>query len=168
MAVSKVKKQQSLEAMHRMIKHYPVLIITRNSGLTAAQSSVLRGALKEVSGGYVVTKNRILNIAISGTDASCMAQFLRGPVAVAYSEDCISLSKVLMKFSSENDKMEICGGVIDGQLVSYIDIKQLSELPSVDVLRAKLLNILSVPVVSLVRNMNEISARFARVLSLKS
>ena len=60
------------------------------------------------------------------------------------------------------------GGILDGRLLSLSEIDFLSSLPPADVLRAKLLSVLSAPAVKFVRTLNAVPSGMLNVLQAKA
>ena len=64
---------------------------------------------------------------------------LEGPTAVVTSkEDYLEASKIIYKFSKDNDFYKIKGGIIDGKVMTAEEIITLAKLPSRQELLAKL------------------------------
>jgi large subunit ribosomal protein L10 len=96
-----------------------VVVVTRNLGLTVAQSTALRTKMREANATYKVTKNSLAKIAAKGTAYEGLSDLLTGPIALASSIDPVAAAKVVVDFAKTNDKLEIVGGsmgsmVLDG------------------------------------------------------
>jgi large subunit ribosomal protein L10 len=74
------------------------------------------------------------------------------------------LSKALVKFADDHDKLTIKGGVFEGQFMDTAGVKALSRMPSKPELQAKLLAMINAPATQLVRLMQEPGARVVRLL----
>jgi large subunit ribosomal protein L10 len=79
-------------------------------------------------------------------------------------DDPVPLSKVLIKFSDDNDKLAIKGGVFEGQFMDSAAVKVLSQMPSKPELQAKLLAMMNAPATQLVRLIQEPGARVVRLI----
>ncbi|MBI1870060.1 MAG: 50S ribosomal protein L10 [Chlamydiae bacterium] len=127
-----------------------VVVMTDFTGLSAAAVGQLRGRLKEVSGSYLVVKNRLLKRAmkeISGVDLSSVA---KGPTGIVVGEDPIALAKILKGFGAEFEIFKVKGGLLKDQLLSSKQVAQLATVPSREVLLSQLMGILKKPATSLV------------------
>ena len=61
-----------------------------------------------------------------------------GPTAIALAmEDAVAPARVLSKFGKEHAKLVLRGGWMDGRKITVQDIKALANLPSREVLLAK-------------------------------
>ena len=79
-------------------------------------------------------------------------------------EDPVVLSKALIKFADDNDKLAIKGGVFEGRFMDPAGVKVLSQMPSKPELQAKLLAMINAPATQLVRLIQEPGARMVRLL----
>ena len=61
------------------------------------------------------------------------------------------LSKALIKFADDNDKLRIKGGVFEGRFMDPAGVKVLSQMPSKPELQARLLAMINAPATQLVR-----------------
>lgn len=114
-----------------------VVVITRNLGLSVAQSTDLRLKMRDAGAQFKVAKNRLAKIAIEGTQYGSISDLLTGPTALATSIDPIAAAKVAVDFAKTNDRLEIVGGAMGDTLLDVAGIKALAELPSLDELRAR-------------------------------
>ena len=71
-----------------------------------------------------------------------MDKLFVGPTSLAYSDDPVSTSKVMVEFSKNNENLKILGGVMGEKELSVDDINHLASLPSMDSLRAKIIGLL--------------------------
>ena len=74
-------------------------------------------------------------------------------------------AKVLCEYAKKNDKLEIKAGFVEGKVVSTDEIKAIAELPSKEVLVAKLLGSMSSPLQGFVNVLNGNVSGLARVLN---
>jgi large subunit ribosomal protein L10 len=142
-----------------------VVVVTRNLGMSVAQSTVLRQKMREAGAAYKVTKNNLAKIAVQDTDYVAISDMLTGPVGLATSADPVTAAKIAVEFAKTNDKLEIVGGAMGGQLLDADGIKALASLPSLDELRAKLLGLLQAPATKLATVIQAPAAQLARVFN---
>jgi large subunit ribosomal protein L10 len=110
-----------------------------------------------------VAKNRLVKLALEGTDAKGIADLLKGPTCVAFSDDPVAASKVAVKFAKANDKFVILGGAMGAQVLDAQGVSSLASLPSLDELRGKLIGLIQAPASKIARTLNEPGAQLARV-----
>ena len=72
---------------------------------------------------------------------------MTGPTAVAFGkDDAVAPAKILSQFAKENEALKIKGGVVEGRVVGFDEIKALADLPSREGLLSMLLSVLQAPV----------------------
>ncbi len=143
-----------------------LVVLTDYKGLNVAAMNDLRAKLREAGIEYQVVKNTLLRRAAEGTPVAEISESFTGPSAVAMSvDDPVAPAKVLVDFSKANEKLEIKVGVMDGKLLDAGSIKALSALPPREVLLAKLLSVMVAVPTGMVTVLNEVPAKFVRVLA---
>ena len=159
------QKTEAVAALNSNFGEVGVVVVTRNLGLTVAQSTVLRTKMREAGAAYKVSKNKLAKIALEGTDYAGLADLLTGPVGLATSADPVAAAKVAIDFAKTNDKFEIVGGAMGSQILDAEGVKALASLPSLDELRGKLVGLLVAPATKLATVTQAPAAQIARVLS---
>jgi large subunit ribosomal protein L10 len=142
-----------------------VVVVTRNLGLTVAQSTDLRLKMRDAGAQFKVAKNRLALIALDGTRYSPIGDLLKGPTALATSSDPVAAAKVAVDFAKTNDRFEIVGGAMGDTLLDVNGIKALAELPSLDQLRATIVGLIQAPATKIARTVSEPGAQLARIFS---
>jgi large subunit ribosomal protein L10 len=157
------EKSEVVSALHASLKQMGVVVITRNLGMSVAQSTDLRQKMRDAGAAYKVTKNRLAKIAIQDTDYAAIGDMLTGPVGLATSADPVAAAKVAIDFAKTNDKLEIVGGAMGALLLDAEGVKALASLPSLDELRAKLVGLIQAPATKLATVTQVPAAQLARV-----
>ncbi len=98
-----------------------------------------------------MTKNRITRLALAGTQYEGLADLMKGPTAISYSVDPVAAAKAVVEFAKKNEKLIICGGIMNGKALSVAEIKALGELPTMDELRGKLVGLIQAPAAQIAR-----------------
>lgn len=159
------EKAKTVQAVHEKLKAAKMAIVTEYRGLTVTQMTRLRREIREASGEYEVIKNTLVRRALKDTQYGALDRFLEGPTGWIFGyEDPITLSKALVKFIEENERLTIKGGLIDGELMDQAKVKVLARMPSRAELQAKLLALMQAPAVQLLRLMQEPATRLVRLL----
>jgi len=159
------QKADSVATLNAVFNEVGVVIVTRNLGLTVAQSSALRGKIREAGGTYKVAKNRLAKLAAQESPYAGIGDFLTGPTALAWSVDPVAAAKAVVDFAKTNDKIEIVGGAIGGVVLDVNGVKALASLPSLDELRAKLIGLVQAPATKLAQLATAPAAKLARVFA---
>ena len=143
------QKSEVVTTLNATFADLGVVVVTRNLGMTVAQSTILRQKMREAGASYKVTKNRLARIALDGTDYAGLSDMLTGPVGLATSADPVAAAKVAVEFAKTNDKIEIVGGAMGGMLLDAEGVKALASMPSLDELRAKIVGLIQAPATKL-------------------
>jgi large subunit ribosomal protein L10 len=163
--MDRAQKTEFVAELNRTFSEVGVVVVTRNNGLTVAQSTVLRGKMRDAGATYKVSKNKLAKIALEGTDYAGLTDLFTGPVGLASSADPVAAAKAAIDFAKTNDKFEIVGGAMGSQILDAEGVKALASLPSLDELRAKLVGLLVAPATKIVTITQAPAAQLARVLS---
>ncbi len=142
-----------------------VVVVTRNLGLTVAQSTALRNKMRDAGATFKVTKNSLAKIAAKGTAYEGISDMLTGPIALASSVDPVTAAKVVAEFAKTNDKLEIVGGSMGGNVLDVDGVKALATLPSLDELRAKIVGLVQAPATKVVQVIQAPAGQLARVFA---
>jgi large subunit ribosomal protein L10 len=140
-----------------------VVVVTRNLGLTVAQSTDLRLKMRDAGAQFKVAKNRLALIALEGSKYSPIGDLLTGPTALATSIDPVAAAKVAVDFAKTTDRFEIVGGAMGETFLDVAGIKALAALPSLDQLRATIIGLVQAPATKIARTVSEPGAQLARV-----
>ena len=134
--MDRAQKRETVAALKQTFNETSVVVVTRNLGLTVAQSTNLRNRMREAGAAYKVTKNTLALIALEGTRYAPLSDLLTGPTALATSADPVAAAKAAVDFAKTNDRLEIVGGAMGDTMLDVNGVKALAELPSLDELRA--------------------------------
>ena len=163
--MDRAQKAEAVAELNRTFNEVGVVVVTRNLGLTVAQSTVLRGKMRDAGASYKVSKNKLAKIALDGTDYLSLGDLLTGTVGLATSKDPVAAAKVAIDFAKTNDKFEIVGGAMGTTVLDAEGVKALASLPSLDELRAKIVGLIVAPSTKLATITQAPAAQLARVLS---
>jgi large subunit ribosomal protein L10 len=125
----------------------------------------LRSDMRDAGGRVKVAKNRLVKLALEGTDAKGISELLKGPTCLAYSDDPVSAPKVAVKFAKGNDKFVILGGAMGVTVLDAKAVSSLADLPSLDELRGMLIGLIQAPATKIARTVKEPAAQLARVFA---
>jgi large subunit ribosomal protein L10 len=139
------------------------VVVTRNLGLSVAQSTNLRNKMRDAGASFKVAKNRLARLALKDTDYAGLQEHLTGPTALAYSVDPVAAAKAVVDFAKTNDKLEIVGGSMGSTVLNAEGVKALASMPSLDELRAKIVGLVNAPATKVVQLINAPASKLARV-----
>ena len=157
------EKADLVAELKQVFTETSVVVVTRNLGLTVAQSTDLRLRMRDAGAQFKVAKNRLALIALDGTRYHPIGELLKGPTALATSIDPVAAAKVAVDFAKTTDRFEFVGGAMGDTVLDVTGIKALAELPSLDELRATLVGLIQAPASKIARTVAEPGAMLARV-----
>ena len=163
--MDRAEKQQLVSDLSAVFGNSGVVVITRNLGMSVAQSTELRAKMRDAGASYKVAKNRLAKIAIEGTPYAGIADMLTGPTALAASEDPVAAAKAAVDFAKTTDRIEIVGGSMGDTVLDANGVKALASMPSLDELRAKLAGLVKQPAQNIASVLVQPGAGIARVLA---
>ncbi len=166
--MNRLEKQASIEEIRGLVETNSTTIIVHYMGLTVAQIDVLRGQMRECNAQIKVIKNSLAKLAVANTNNKELDSLLSGPTAIVVSNDPVGVAKNLTKFAKDNASLVLLGGMVDNQFVDKKAIAMLSDMPSKDELRAKIVGLLTAPATKLVRLINTPAGQLARVVDAYS
>ena len=121
-------------------------LLTEYRGLTVTELAALRGALRESGTEYKVYKNTLVRRAAAEAGITEIDDLLVGPTAIAFiSGDAAVAAKALKDFAKTAPALIIKGGLLGKRLLSPADASALAELPSREVLLARIAGGLAAP-----------------------
>ena len=157
------QKTESVAQLNAVFNEAGVVVVTRNLGLSVAQSTDLRAKMREAGASFKVAKNRLARLALKDTDYAGIEEYLFGPTALAYSTDPVAAAKAAVDFAKSNDRLEIVGGSMGSQVLDEAGIKALAAMPSLDELRGRIVGLVNAPATKVVQLVNAPAAKLARV-----
>ena len=166
--MNKQKKQEYIEEMTSQFDKSEAVIVAHYQGLTVSQLDDLRSKMREHGIQFKITKNRITKIALEKTRAKELSKLFEGPTAVALSDDAITSAKILTKFSKENSKLKILGGIMGDEILDVAAVQNVATLPTLDEARAKIVGILRSPAQKLATILLAPATKIAILASEKS
>ena len=161
--MNRTEKREAVASLAAVFAETSMVVVTRNDGLTVAAVTDLRRKVRAAGATYKVAKNRLATLALDGTRFDGITPLLKGPTALAWSADPVAVAKVIVEFAKTNEKLVLLGGALGTQTLDVDGIKALSELPSLDTLRAQLVGLISTPATRIAGVLQAPAGQLARV-----
>ena len=161
--MERARKENIVNQLHADIGNAEIVVVTRHEGLTVAEASELRRAMRAAGTSFRVTKNRLALRALGGTPYEGLKGLFKGPTAVACSEDPVSAAKVAVDFAKKNQKLIVLGGQMGAHELDVAGVEQLAKLPSLDELRGKIVGLLQAPATKVAMVLQAPAGQLARV-----
>lgn len=153
-------KQKIVENLADEFSQAQSIVFADYRGLTVAEDTEMRTAIRKTGVTYQVIKNSLSSRALEKAGLEGLEDILQGPTAVAYSKDeIIAPSRVLKNFEKKFDRFQIKGGVIEGRVATLEDINRLATIPEPEVLYSQLVFGLLYPITSLAIVLNAIKEK---------
>jgi len=163
------EKNLIIDEIKTRVDRAPYVLLTDYTGMQVPQFNELRNRLSGANAEYRVVKNTLLRRALQGSNLPDLESYLHGQSAVILGDtDVSAAAKVIKAFTKEFQKPVLKVGILDKAVVNVEQIMALAELPSKDVLQAKLLGLLIAPASNLVRLLNTPASQVAQVLKAYS
>ncbi len=155
------EKEQLVQELTSEFQNSSLVLFTDFKGLTVAQMTNLRRALREKLGSgarLTVVKNTLLKMALknSGYDVDSHESSFFGPTAVLYvtEGDPVEAIKVFYNFVKENKGTPVCKGLfLERKFFAGEQLEDLSKLPSRDQLIAMVVGGIQAPIRGLVNSL---------------
>jgi large subunit ribosomal protein L10 len=165
LAISKERKKELVEQYVDMLQQAQGVVITEYRGMSVKQLDELRGKLREHQTQFTITKNTLLKIALDKVGMAVPEELLLGPVALAVAFDDLSETvKTILEFAGGNELLVLKGGIIGETAVLEGDLEAISRLPSLDVLRAQMVGMVTMPLTQLIGLLEEPGRQVVAVL----
>lgn len=145
------KKQAVVKELVEKLSQAKGAVIINYRGITVSQDTKLRRKLREAGVEYHVVKNTMTRLAAHELGITGLDTYLEGPSAIAVSTvDPVAPAKIISEFAKELKIIEIKAGLLEDKVIDADEVKELANLPSREVLLAKLLGTLNAPITGFV------------------
>ncbi|MFC1931314.1 50S ribosomal protein L10 [Chloroflexota bacterium] len=163
------KKVQIVNELQEIFAKCNVGIFTDYRGLSTAELTELRRALRNSEVKYRVIKNTLARFAAEKAGKNELVDLFEGPVAIAFSYgDIIEPAKILANFiSTSKTSLSIKGGFLSDRVLTPGDVEALAALPSKEMLIAKVLAGMQSPIVTLISCLSNPMRGFVGVLQAR-
>ena len=140
------QKQAIVADLAEQLKNSPAGVVVNYQGITVDADTKMRKALREAGVKYMVMKNSLTDRACDEVGMGDMKQYLTGMTAIAIgTNDPVAPAKVLKEYAEKIESFQILAGYLDGAVVDAETVNKLADIPSKEVLLAKLLGSIKSP-----------------------
>lgn len=147
----------------------PFFIVVDYKGLKVAQFTELRQRLTKAGAEIHVVKNSVFRLAAKEAGVGDLNGSLGGQLAVVTGQrDISTAAKVVKTYGTQLNRLKVHFGYLNNERLDQPEIMMLADLPSMEVLRAKLLNLFNAPASTLARLLNTPASQMARVLKARA
>ena len=139
-------KQEVVSEISSKIKDSQSTVVVEYRGLSVAEVTELRRALRAENVDFKVYKNTMAQRAVEDLGFKELKESLKGPNAMAFSSDAVAPARVLAKFAKDHKALVLKSGIVEGKEVNLDTLKELASLPGRDGMLSMLLSCLQSPV----------------------
>ncbi len=161
--MERAEKHEFVTALNNELGDTGVVVVAHYAGLSVAQMTALRASVRAAGGSVKVAKNRLVKLALQGTELEHITDLFSGPTLIAYSEDPVAAPKAVVDFAKTHDQFVILGGALGSTNLNPEGVKSLATMPSLDELRAKLVGMIQTPATRIAQVVNAPAGQLARV-----
>ncbi len=162
--MDRTEKREFVASLGQVFAETSMIVVTQSKGLTVAEVSDLRRKMRASGSTYKVAKNRLAVLALEGSRFDGIKPMLKGPTALAWSQDPVAVAKTAVDYAKANEKFVVIGGALGAQMLDADGIKALADLPSLDALRARLVGMIQTPATRIAGVLAAPAGQLARVL----
>lgn len=147
MPTTKAQKAAMLAEIKEKMASSQVTVLADFTGISVAKITDLRSRLRKAGSELKVAKNTIAGIAAKEIGVEGLEEYLQGPTVFAFGiEDPVAPAKILSDFAKEvKQGVDIKAGLLEGKVIDAEGVKALADLPSREVLLAKVLGGMQAP-----------------------
>ena len=158
MAITRAKKGEVVEKLKKAFKDAKSLVFVNFRGLNVANTTSMRRALKGEGVSYTVAKKTLTKLALEGEKFKGVEPALDGELALAWGKDLVAPARGIYGFQKKfPESLKIMGGVFEGRFMTAVEMEEIAQIPTLEVLRGKFINIINSPIQRLIIGLSEIA-----------
>lgn len=149
--VDKAKKVKVVDELKKTLATAKSVVVAKFTALTIPETDELRKSARKHGANVRVTKNRLAQVALKGSQNESISNLLKTQTIVSYSDEPLGTAKTLINFAKANEKLTVLGGVFEGKFLELNEIQTYAAVPALDESRARIATIINSPAAELVR-----------------
>ena len=161
----KSTKREELKKLKAKLPKSKITIFTTFSragekGLSVAQMSELKRALRAMDPELLVTKKTLIDIALKELKSEADVYGMEGSVGLVLGGgDSYAVSKKLYEFSRKNKALQFFGAIFENNFLGKEGFLEMAQMPSKEVLIGRLLGMLTYPMRGLAVALSEVAKK---------
>jgi large subunit ribosomal protein L10 len=169
LAISKQRKEEVLATYSEWVKKSQAVILVEYTGAKMKDLDNIRSKVRDSGGEFHVVKNTLVRRVFADNGMELPGDYLVKSTAVSFAfNDPAATAKALTDSTKGNEFVKVKGGFMAGKALNASQVKALSEMPPLPVMRATLLGVLQAPASKLVRTIAEPARGLAGVIKAYS
>jgi large subunit ribosomal protein L10 len=161
--LDRAQKREFVANLADVLAGTAMVVVAHYQGLTVAQATDLRRRMRAAGATFRVAKNRLAMRALDGTRFEGLKLMLKGPTALAWSADPVAVAKAAVEYARTNEKLVVIGGSLGTRTLDAAEVRALAELPPLEILRARILGLITAPASRVVGTLQAPAGQLARV-----
>ncbi|NOH04836.1 MAG: 50S ribosomal protein L10 [Chloroflexi bacterium] len=146
MAITKQRKEEVLAHYSDWVKRSQAIILVEYTGANMKSLDAIRAKIREAGGEFHVVKNTLARRAFEANGMEFPRELLVKSSAISFAfTDPASTAKALTDATKANEFVKVKGGFMAGKALTAAQVKALSDMPPLPVMRATLLGVLQAP-----------------------
>ncbi|MCJ8324805.1 MAG: 50S ribosomal protein L10 [Rhizobiales bacterium] len=162
--MDRAQKEKLIATLHDVFSTKAVCVVAHYKGLSVKQMTDLRRRSTAAGATVKVAKNRLVKLALKGTDMEGISDLFVGQTVISYADDVIAAPKVAAAFAKDNEDFVILGGAMGTTILDEKGVKSLASMPSLDELRGKLVGLINAPATKIAGVLAAPGGQVARVI----
>ncbi|MGH9054872.1 MAG: 50S ribosomal protein L10, partial [Acidimicrobiales bacterium] len=156
------EKVAVVDEVRRRLDEADAAILTEYRGINVKDLAGLRRSLRATGGDYKIYKNTLVRLAVQDLALDQLRDLLVGPTGIAFVRgDAAAVAKSLRDYSRTNPHLVIKGGILAEKIIGVQETNALADLPSRDVMLARLAGALAAPLQQFAGLMQALPRNFA-------
>lgn len=143
------RKAEVVSEIKNKFENAKSVVLFDYRGLTVAEVTELRRALRANNSDYKVYKNTLTKRAVDELNIN-LDEYLSGPSAISFSEDELSPVKVISDFAKKHSALELKAGIVEGKVANAAELEKYAAIPS----REGLLTMLAGGLIGTIRDLS--------------
>jgi len=145
-------KERIVADLVERLRTADTLIVADYRGLTMTDVDGIRSELLQHGARFAVVKNTLTRRAAEAAGVPELEEFLEGPNAIAFvgGGDMVAVAKTLYETARRTRILTLKGGILQGRTITADQVRELANLPPVDVLRGQVLGAVVGPLTTIV------------------
>lgn len=145
-------KKQVVAEIAQQLKSAQSTVVVEYRGLTVAEVTELRRALRAENVGFKVYKNKLVKRAVEQEGMTELNDSLVGPNAIAFGhEDAVAPARILAEFAKKHEALIIKAGYVEGKYLPQEEVMAVAKLPNREGMYSMLLAMMKEPVAKVAR-----------------
>lgn len=164
MTATREQKKKVLDTLGEVFSSAASVVFVHYKGVPVDEEQAMRRALKEKAVGYTVAKKSLTKRALASTTIKGEAPVFSGELALAWSDSLTDTAREVYTFQKKyKDRVQIVGGIFDGEFKDKEQMTAIAEIPSLQTLRAQFVNLINSPLQGLVIALNAVAEKREKV-----